>query len=427
MQQLKLLDTPEPYLYHADDSEKRHGFFSVLTGGETPSAKKRQKSFRLDKLAWVLDNLNPKYDQWICQGEFGKPNRRVVNLVRIGLLFVDLDTYTCSLGSKTPEQQAGYVRYYCGQQGIPQPTLIVYSGRGLQLKWILDRPLPAAALPRWNACQKVLVDSLLEIGADRVARDASRVLRVERTVNTKSGRLVRVLDFTGTRYDFDDLADELLPIAREALRQKRDQRNKQLKLLPGKDQEGLRRFAKSGRQLAWDRLQDLRKLAALRGGLVDQPLRTTMLHWQLNFLLLSGATNHTLMYYEAAELSKQLGTQGWSVDQSHLSTLYRKAVQYAQGDEIEHQGRKYPALYTPKNGRLIDIFGITEDEQRQLRTIISVEEAKRRRAKRERARRAASGAIPRGEYEAGSVSAKKPWEALGISRATWYRLGKPHA
>lgn len=34
-------------------------------------------------------------------------------------------------------------------------------------------------------------------------------------------------------------------------------------------------------------------------------------------------------------------------------------------------------------------------------------------------------ALPREEYEANSISRAKPWESLGISRATWYRKGKP--
>jgi len=34
-------------------------------------------------------------------------------------------------------------------------------------------------------------------------------------------------------------------------------------------------------------------------------------------------------------------------------------------------------------------------------------------------------ALPRDEYEANSLMRSKPWEALGMSRATWYRHGKP--
>jgi predicted DNA-binding transcriptional regulator AlpA len=34
-------------------------------------------------------------------------------------------------------------------------------------------------------------------------------------------------------------------------------------------------------------------------------------------------------------------------------------------------------------------------------------------------------AVPRAEYEANSITRAKPWEALGMSRATWYRKGKP--
>ena len=34
-------------------------------------------------------------------------------------------------------------------------------------------------------------------------------------------------------------------------------------------------------------------------------------------------------------------------------------------------------------------------------------------------------AQPRAEYLAQALTRSKPWEALGMSRATWYRKGKP--
>lgn len=41
------------------------------------------------------------------------------------------------------------------------------------------------------------------------------------------------------------------------------------------------------------------------------------------------------------------------------------------------------------------------------------------------ARRRRAGAVPRADYEGQSAARNKPWEALGISRATWHRRGKP--
>jgi hypothetical protein len=54
--------------------------------------------------------------------------------------------------------------------------------------------------------------------------------------------------------------------------------------------------------------------------------------------------------------------------------------------------------------------------------------ARRRQHKRQRkeAIRRAAGAKPRAIYEATSISRNKPWEALGMSRASWYRTGKPN-
>jgi hypothetical protein len=44
-----------------------------------------------------------------------------------------------------------------------------------------------------------------------------------------------------------------------------------------------------------------------------------------------------------------------------------------------------------------------------------------RKRLREQERRRAAGAKSRAEYEAQSISKAKPWEALGMSRASWYR------
>jgi hypothetical protein len=60
---------------------------------------------------------------------------------------------------------------------------------------------------------------------------------------------------------------------------------------------------------------------------------------------------------------------------------------------------------------------------------VSKAERLRRRKKRHRAaqqaRRRARGVMPRDQYLAQSLSRTRPWEALGISRRTWERRGRP--
>jgi hypothetical protein len=60
---------------------------------------------------------------------------------------------------------------------------------------------------------------------------------------------------------------------------------------------------------------------------------------------------------------------------------------------------------------------------RRARTVLR---KRRDRLAKERKRRG-RGARPRSEYEANSLSKTKPWEQLGLSRARWYRLGRPAA
>jgi hypothetical protein len=78
-----------------------------------------------------------------------------------------------------------------------------------------------------------------------------------------------------------------------------------------------------------------------------------------------------------------------------------------------------------------------ERQRLRIRTIGAVDktkaerlaECKERKRKADRLRRQqrrrTTGARPRAEYEANSLSRSKPWAALGMSRAAWYRAGKP--
>jgi len=382
----------------------RIGFFSILV--DSGNGRKSQTPYRLTDMPNVLRIVDPTRDTWLSQAEFIKPNRRVVNLARIGLLFADLDTYRKPWAAgRSPDQLANAVLYFCAQEGVPPPSILVYSGRGLQAKWLLDGTIPRQALPRWNACQTHLIDRLAELGADIAAKDASRVLRLVNTVNSKSQEICRVIhvenssDGQPVRYSFEYLAETLLPVARWDVEQSKQDRKKrggrrQFKVFSGGKSGNLRSL--SPRQLAWDRMEDLRSLTSLRGG-VEEGERMKHLFWRLNFLLLSGATNSAQMYHEAAALARELDS-AWGYRSKELMTLYSKARAYEAGERVVFSGRQYSPLYTPRNDTLINLFGITDDEQRKLRTIICKDIAGERHRDRERARRRASGIVDRKIY-----------------------------
>ncbi|MNR49130.1 hypothetical protein D3C85_1684640 [compost metagenome] len=95
-------------------------------------------------------------------------------------------------------------------------------------------------------------------------------------------------------------------------------------------------------------------------------------------------------------------------------------------------------MYTPKNQTLIDIFGITDAEQRQLRTIITPALATERDTERQRVKRRAAGVLERSEYlskaqerkakiqalNAEGMTARQIAEAVGVTTATVYNALK---
>ena len=73
---------------------------------------------------------------------------------------------------------------------------------------------------------------------------------------------------------------------------------------------------------------------------------------------------------------------------------------FEAGETIEFAGRQYPALYTPRNDTLINLFEISAGEQVELTTIVSRDEARRRDAERKRAQRAQARAAREADRQA---------------------------
>lgn len=414
------LDWPgfdEAGLYHPSGSR---GFFAHLVKDAHGT---RQRSHRIDRLPTVIDRADPSKDNYISQAEFFKPNRRVVNLLRLNLNFIDLDIYRADpiwKGHICTPQMVNAILFFCDDEGIPRPSLIAYSGRGLYLKWLYSGTLPRQALPRWNAVQRRLVEVFQRFGADPRAKDASRVLRLMGTTNSKSGDTVRVLHVETENggkplgYGFDWLAYEILETdrgtigaSRREAEARRDGRKaatgRKFKVIEGGNAGGLRKF--NPMRLNWDRLEDLRKLADLRGWTkngVPEGHRETYLFWCTNFMLASGATHPGEMFRESQALAREVCPAIEAEIRTSLSTLYRKAQAHAAGEKVEFQGKQYSPLYTPKNETLAEQFNITREEERQLQTIISKAEARERARKRDRERdevkRRKAGAIDRASY-----------------------------
>lgn len=426
---LKQAELFEPADYLQNGSGR--AFFALLSA-VPGSDRKRQQSFPVDSMHAVLAALGsagPRLDTWISQAEFYAPTRRLVHLSKLGLLFTDLDTYKVGIDA-SPEKLTEQLLRFCESQKLPEPSIIVFSGRGLQAKWLLQTALPQAALPRWNALQDVLNARLAAFGADAKAMDASRVLRLVQTVNSKSGQIVRVMHHSGCRYDFDQLAKDLLPYARPAPAV--DPRPAAsvaiLRPGPGESREanttGLRRFM--GFQLAWDRLADLRKLAEMRslaGGAVPDGQRDTFVF--LAAVFLAQATVNAPRFYDELRVLGREFVPHWSDAQvrDSASSALARMHDYVAGKRVAFNGKEVDPRYRFKNETLVDArwLSISPEEERLMGTIMSATESKRRDALRAREKRAVAGAVTRAEYLENALSAAKPWEAEGISRATWYR------
>ena len=289
-----------------------------------------------------------EYNVYITLNTFYKTYRRIECIKELNALFIDLDTYKTGF---TKEQILINLNENHFKQSMPIPNFIIDSGRGLYLIWLIKK-VPSMALPLWKAVEEYFYKTLKEFGADRQALDATRILRVPGSFNSKTHTEVKIIDNYDYLYELREIQSEYMPELSEKAPVRRG-RPKKVK------------YIYRERSLYYTRLQDIIKLCELRG--YDLKGQRELILFLYRYYLC----------YFTEDVEKSLN------DTLELNSMFRQSlserevIRATKSAETVFKDKNKDYKY--KNETLINLLEITEEEQKEMKTIISKDEYKRRK------------------------------------------------
>lgn len=283
---------------------------------------------------------------YITLNTFYKPCRRLEYIKELNALFIDLDCYNTKF---TKEQIIMNLEENYFNKLIPATNYILDSGRGLGLLWLINK-VPSQALPLWKAIEEYLYNQLKAFGADRQALDATRILRVPGSINSKSKTVVSIIDEYDYIYDLREIQKEYLP----ELKPKEKKKGRPKKI----------NYIYRERSLYYARIQDIIKLCELRE--YDLRGKREIILFLYRYYLCSFTEDVQKAIEDVLELNSMFI---YPLKENEVIRATRSAEKCYLDKNKEY---KY------KNDTLIELLEITEDEETQMSTIISKNEYKRR-------------------------------------------------
>ena len=327
-----------------------------------------------DSKGWITKaEINCGYKQWhyryneLLEQDFNQENvyisintfystfRRLEYLKELKAQFIDLDIYKTGF---TKEQIIMHLEADYFNKSIPRPNLIIDSGRGLYLIWLLNS-VPSKALPLWKAIEEYLYSVLKPFGADRQALDPTRILRVPGSINSKSKTTVKVIEQYDYIYDLREIQNEYLPELEERKAKKKGRPSKTV-------------FIHRERSLYYARIQDIIKLCELRE--YDLKGHRELILFLYRYYLCYFLEDTQKALEDVLELNREFI---YPLSETEVIRATRSAEKVYLSKDKDY---KY------KNETLIELLLITELEETYMTTIISNKESKRRRSIRDEKR-----------------------------------------
>lgn len=335
-----------------------------------------KEAYKLDAFA-NIDDVYCSVNSLYCPGRHTSKYIKKLNAI-----FLDLDYYNIpELQGLSAEQVIGLME---SELDYPIPSFYIDSGRGLYVVWILNSTYATLGSKKfWKKLEKDMIEYFKDFGADPKCADVARVLRVIGSKNSKNNSTVKILgspnfeevsDFKKfKKYEMRDFAEflwgtatkDIFVSAEQKTKKKRKQTNKVIQI-------------KNTYTLNYYRYKDLEMIVELRQGTEMAGCREKLLFlYRLNMLYCrmdpAAALQKTLALNsqfkdplgEDEVIDATANAEGIGQVYLRLSDNYKDEWDISLNQHLYNGG-----AYIYKNSTIIKELGITEEEQRHLKTII---------------------------------------------------------
>jgi len=165
----------------------------IYVAAELVGGKMRQRFVKTaeDLAALSVASSKQGHDAYYAISSFSDEQRRQDHVAHTKALIVDVD---CGEGKPYPDWKAGVLAMsdFVTGRGLPTP-MVVFSGNGLHIYWLLDEALPPT---RWMPLAEGLKNAAAMCGFKTDAgltANSAVILRPIGTTNTKNGQTVKKL------------------------------------------------------------------------------------------------------------------------------------------------------------------------------------------------------------------------------------------
>jgi len=431
----KVLPSSEPFIEKWSDCyishTKKTGFVCTF---HLPT--KQHRFFGANDLQQLMKQAyQKKEDLYLSLNAFEYGSRKTGALTQIRNIGVDLDCYKLDL---SVAETIKIVQSKVMKAEIPEPNVLIRSGRGLQLIYAIS----GGAAPEISFLSQYITEQFIaelqQVGADTSATDVTRIFRLPYSLNSKNGQQVTAEVWKHEEYDLQFLYSYCTPLERR--RKPHKKRRGNIALFQPKP--GTRTLY----SLNTARKNDLDKLVELRQGNIEKRnvmtyiyAYTTALNLKNKQSTIEFALSLNSRFADPQKASEVKRTAGNAYDDAmtfFTELEKRDFVMWYQ----DMDGIKRPL----KNQTIIKELEINDDEIKQMATVIHDREKRRRNTSYNRKKRRSKGSTSRGSYlssqqkiteekveECREIIAKEPGikktelaEQLGVHRSHVYRLLK---
>ena len=230
---------------------------------------------------------------------------------------------------------------------------------------------------------RALYLALVDLGADAAATDAARVLRLAGTLNSKNGATVRLTEYRAPgvpgalRYELADLARQYLPAEWQTSARGPKVREG---TPPARRRKSAPAWLRTPYSLHMARLADLRRLGELRGWDCRGHREQMVFLWRYwSCCVLSDAQEALRQAQEFnAQFKEPLGEREVISATRSAEKAWEAWKRWVAAGSPPTKRGDPPSGYNYSNERLVEVLGITAEEQRRLQTIIATAERYRR-------------------------------------------------